>query len=451
VAKNSYSNRTTLWDDQDPDNPAAPQATPARGAWRAPSAVLAGERPSRRVVSAIPAVSSEDDEEIPASRNSVPRRTRLSSSRNSSFGSAGWRPKTSFARIFLAIVAFILLAILVTAGILVRNFLVRDPRFRIQGASSIQSTGLAEVNRTEILPVFGSDIGRNIFFVPLAARRKELESIPWVQRATVMRFLPDRLSISIVERTPIAFVREGSQVELADADGVLLTMPPSMMAQHHYSFPVLTGINEQDPLPARRQRMAVYQRFVSELNQNNQHLADQVSEIDLTDPEDLRATLPAPGGDILLHFGEDHFLERLQLYQTHIAGLRSRYPKLIGVDLRYGNNVALEMSTDTPATTLAAANAPAIPVPATAKPKSPAANPALPQKSQTVTPKSVTPRPQAKPSSTSTAKKPTAAERKAAEAKKKAAKLKADKSKAAREKAAKHKSPPTPAAATQGN
>jgi cell division protein FtsQ len=404
----------------------------------------------------MPAVSSEDDEEIPAARNTVPRRTKLSSSRNSSFGSASWRPKTSFARIFLGIVAFVLVAVLVTAGILVRNFLVRDPRFRIQGASSIQSTGLAEVNRTEILPVFGSDIGRNIFFVPLAARRKELESIPWVQRATVMRFLPDRLSISIVERTPIAFVREGSQVELADADGVLLTMPPSMMAQHHYSFPVLTGINEQDPLPARRQRMAVYQRFVSELNQNNQRLADQVSEIDLTDPEDLRATLPAPGGDILLHFGEDHFLERLQLYQTHIAGLRSRYPKLIGVDLRYGNNVALEMSTDPPATHPAVANAPAIPVPAAAKPKAPAANSPQPLKPQAVAPKltepkSVTPKAQPKSTTAATAKKPTAAERKATEARKKAAKLKAEKAKAAREKAAKHKSPPTPAAATQGN
>jgi len=50
--------------------------------------------------------------------------------------------------------AFIVLAFLVTAGIVVRRFLVRDPHFRIPGASSIQTSGLSEVNRAEILPVF---------------------------------------------------------------------------------------------------------------------------------------------------------------------------------------------------------------------------------------------------------------------------------------------------------
>jgi cell division protein FtsQ len=445
VAKNSYSNRTTLWDDQDPNDPAAPQVTQARGPWRAPSAVLAGERPSRRVVSAAPAVSIEDDEDTstsrkPHARSAFPRRPRLAPARTNGFGNSGWLPRTTLGRVLVGTAAVSVFAVLVTAGILVRNFLIRDPHFRIEGASSIQSTGLAEVNRTEILPVFGSDIGRNIFFVPLAARRKELESIPWVQRATVMRFLPDRLSVSIVERTPVAFVREGNQVELADADGVLLTMPPSMMAQHHYSFPVLTGINSQDPPAARRQRMALYLHFLAELNQNNQHLADQVSEIDLTDPEDLRATLPAPGGDILLHFGEDHFLERLQLYQTHIAGLRSRYPRLKGVDLRYGNNVALEMETDTPeAATPKVVQAQEIP----SAPKPAAAAPAKQEpKASTPAAKPATLRP--------TGKKPTAAEQKAAEAKRRAARLKAEKAKAAHDKAAREKAAKRkPAAAKQ--
>jgi cell division protein FtsQ len=216
-----------------------------------------------------------------------------------------------------------------------------------------------------------------------------------------------------------------------------------MMAQHHYSFPVLTGINAQDTQAARRQRMALYLHFLAELNQNNQHLADQVSEIDLTDPEDLRATLPAPGGDILLHFGEDHFLERLQLYQTHIAGLRSRYPLLKGVDLRYGNNVALEMETDTPE-----AN-PAKVIQVSAKPVAVAA----PKPQPAATGKLAATKPASNSSASNSAtKKPSFAEQKAADAKKKAARLKAERAKAAhdkavKDKAAKHKS--APAAAKQ--
>jgi cell division protein FtsQ len=167
-----------------------------------------------------------------------------------------------------------------------------------------------------------------------------------VQQATVMRFLPNRLSVSIVERTPVAFVREGSQVELADADGVILSMPPLMMAQHHYSFPVVTGIDARDSLASRRARMAVYLRFLAELDKGSQHLTQQVSEIDLSDPEDLRATMPEQGSDILAHFGEDHFLERWQSYKSHIGEWRSRYPRLIGVDLRYNGEIPLEMAPD---------------------------------------------------------------------------------------------------------
>jgi len=36
----------------------------------------------------------------------------------------------------------------------------------------------------------------------LNERRKQLEAIPWVERATVMRLLPDQIRVSLVERQP---------------------------------------------------------------------------------------------------------------------------------------------------------------------------------------------------------------------------------------------------------
>ena len=207
----------------------------------------------------------------------------------------------------------------------------RSSRFRIAGTSNIQATGLGQVSRAEMLPVFGEDIGRNVFFVPLNERRKQLEQVPWIEHATVMRLLPDQIRISVVERKPIAFLRQGAQVGLVDANGVLLTEPPSMMAQHHYSFPVVTGIDSRDPIASRRARMEVYQHLVSELDANGQHLSDQVSEIDLADPEDARVLMPEQGTDIVAHFGADHFLERYQRYKAHIAEWRlHRYPQACG-------------------------------------------------------------------------------------------------------------------------
>jgi len=258
-----------------------------------------------------------------------------------------WRPATTAGRVFMGLGILAILGGLTASVVVAKSYLSRDSRFRIAGAGNIEAAGLTQVSRAEMLPVFGEDIGRNIFFVPLRERRKQLEAIPWVEHATVMRLLPDRIRVSVVEREPVAFVRQGQQIGLVDAEGVLLTMPAATMSQHHYSFPVVTGISLRDPLPARKMRMAVYERLLGELDANNQHLSEQVSEIDLTDPQDARVLMPEQGTDILAHLGEDQFLDRYQRYKSHIAEWRQQYPKLVAVDLRYESQVVLEMTPGT--------------------------------------------------------------------------------------------------------
>jgi cell division protein FtsQ len=255
-----------------------------------------------------------------------------------------WRPASKVGRVFLGIGMLVILGGLATGVFFLKNYLQRDPHFRIAGTGNIQATGLTEVSRDQILPVFGEDIGRNIFFVNLSDRRRQLEEIPWVERATVMRLLPDQIHVQVVERQPVAFVSQDQQIGLVDANGVLLSMPAAAMAQHHYSFPVLTGIHSRDPLASRKARMAVYERLLTELDANNQHFSEQISEIDLTDPEDARVLMPEQGADILAHFGDDRFLERYQRYKAHIAEWRQQYPKLAAVDLRYDRQVVLEMT-----------------------------------------------------------------------------------------------------------
>jgi cell division protein FtsQ len=255
-----------------------------------------------------------------------------------------WRPSSTVGRVFLGLGALVVLGGFATAGLLFKTYLERDARFRIAGTENLDATGLAQVSRADVLPVFGEDIGRNIFHVPISLRRRQLEEIPWVERATVMRVLPDQIRINLVERKPVAFTRQGQQIGLVDANGVLLSMPAATMAQHHYSFPVLTGIDPGDPLSSRSARMAVYGRLVAELDANNQRLSDQISEIDLTDPEDARVLMAEQGADILAHFGQDRFLERYQRYKAHIAEWRQQYPRLAAVDLRYDRQVVLEMA-----------------------------------------------------------------------------------------------------------
>ena len=328
--------------------------------------------PSGRVLPGMPLEMDDPDDESP-------RRRRFEKP-----SGPWWRPVTKVGRVFLAFAAVATIAAVVTVYLSVAHFLERDSRFRIAGTGNIEATGLAQVSRAELLPVFGEDIGKNIFFIHLSERRKQLEQIPWVQRATVMRLLPDQIHVNIVERTPIAFVRQGQRIGLVDADGMVLNMPAARMTQHHYSFPVVTGIDARDPQPSRRARMAVYQQLIKELDSTGQHLSEQISEIDLTDPEDARVLMPEQGADILAHFGDQQFLTRYQRYKAHIAEWRQQYPRLAAVDLRYEQQVVLEMTPGSgPSVTAgengaSAAAAPEKPSAATlaGEPSKPAAKPA---------------------------------------------------------------------------
>ena len=324
MAQRDNKTRSLVWEE---DVPAEPRFRRAQ-----PVAPVAG-----RSLPGMPVSLDNDDDDGPRTR-SKPRRFGEEATR------PWWRPASTFGRALLATGAIVTLSVVAFSAYEVRSFLEHDARFRIAGTSNIQATGLSQVSRSELLPVFGEDIGRNIFFVPLAERRKQLEQIPWIEHATVMRLLPDQIRISITERKPVAFVRQGSQVGLVDANGVLLAEPPAMMAQHHYSFPVVTGIDSRDPITSCRARMEVYQRLVSEMDGGGQHLSDQISEIDLSDPEDARVLMPEQGTDIVAHFGSDHFLERFQRYKAHIAEWRQQYPKLNEVDLRYEQQVVLQMA-----------------------------------------------------------------------------------------------------------
>src|SRR6185437_9454268 len=159
--------------------------------------------------------------------------------------------KTRWGRVAFAALALGVLAGVIIAALAVRSYFEHDARFRIDSSASIQTTGNSQLTRDDLLSVFGADIGRNIFYVPLAQRRAELEQIPWVEHATLMRILPNELRVSVRERTPVAFVRVGDRIKLVDGAGVILDMSPAMMAERRFSFPVVTGISAADPSPTR--------------------------------------------------------------------------------------------------------------------------------------------------------------------------------------------------------
>lgn len=246
-------------------------------------------------------------------------------------------PKKAASRIKIAAIVLAVVAAIGGVMAVVYNYGTGSWRFRLESSDQIEIQGLENVSRRQVMEVVGSDIGRNVFFIPLDERKHQLEQIPWVESANVSRLLPNRLQIAVQERTPVAFVQVGAKIALIDAHGVVMEMPAK--GAKGYSFPVLVGMSDSEPLSTRAARMKIYSQLVRELDADGSHNSQDLSEVDLSDPEDVKVTVSDPQGEVLVHLGSSGFAERFKIYKGHVQEWRQQFQRLDSVDLRYDRQV----------------------------------------------------------------------------------------------------------------
>src|SRR3984957_13985116 len=283
-----------------------------------------GAQPAREELDDARLVDLDVDEESPFLRG----QKRVSARRGS-------LPKKTANRLLWATgAAAILLAAAIAAAALY-EYGERSWRFRVESSDNIEVTGMQNATKAQIMEVMGADIGRNIFFIPLAQQKAQLEQIPWVESASVMRFVPNRLEVEVHERTPVAFARVGPRMSLIDAGGTLMELAP----KRRYSFPVILGMNPGEPLSTRAPRMKAYAEMVRDLDAGGARYSQDLSEVDLSDLEDVKVRVNDAAGDVLVHLGSSDYLRRYKIYVTHAQGWRQQFEKLESVDLRYDNQI----------------------------------------------------------------------------------------------------------------
>src|SRR6202453_1228195 len=244
-------------------------------------------------------------------------------------------PKKTANRLLWSAVAAAILCVIALGAAALYHYGEHSWRFRVESSDNIEVTGMQNVTKAQIMEVMGADIGRNIFFIPLAQQKAQLEQIPWVESASVMRFVPNRLTVEIHERTPVAFARVGPRMFLIDEGGTLMELSP----KHKYSFPVILGMNPGEPLSTRAPRMKAYGEMVRDMDTGGAHCSQDLSEVDLSDLEDVKVRVNDPAGDVLVHLGSSDYLRRYKVYVSHAQGWRQQFQKLESVDLRYDNQI----------------------------------------------------------------------------------------------------------------
>src|SRR5437879_3434713 len=248
-------------------------------------------------------------------------------------------PKKAVSWLKWSALAAFVLSLASIGGATVYRYGERSWRFRIESSDDLEISGTHNVPHAQVMEVLGGDIGRNIFFIPLAERKAQLEKIPWVESASVMRFVPNRLVVEIHERTPIAFARMGPRISLIDAGGTLMELPGA--GKQKYSFPVIVGTNPGEPLSTRAARMRIYNQLLRELDSDGAHYSQDLSEVDISDQDDVKVLTNDSAGAVLVHLGSSDFLSRHQIYVTHVRGWRQQFEKLESVDLRYEHQIIL--------------------------------------------------------------------------------------------------------------
>jgi cell division protein FtsQ len=251
----------------------------------------------------------------------------------------GTLPKKTAARLLWGAIALTVVATCCFGVGALYHYGEHSWRFRVESSDDIQISGLENVTRPQVLEVMGGDIGRNIFFIPLNERQAQLQQIPWVESASVMRFAPNRLQIQIRERTPVAFAQVGSRILLIDAAGTLMELP--LAGKKKYSFPVILGTNPGEPISTRAARMKIYSDLISQLDSSGTHYSQDISEVDLTDPDDVKVLTNDPQGEVLVHLGSANYLDRYKIYVSHVQQWRQQFDKLESVDLRYERQIVV--------------------------------------------------------------------------------------------------------------
>ena len=302
-------------------------------------------------------------------------------------------PRRIAARVKSAVLLVLAIAALGTAAYQVRDFALHSGRFRLRNERDIELAGEAPNSSGPVMEKMREVLGRNIFLISMDERKRELEKVPWVESATVMRLWPNRLRVLVKERTPVAFVAIAGRIQLIDAQGVVMDLSSGVAAD--YAFPVVRGMTESDPLSTRAARMKTFARLLRELNgedasaetgpekqsvgEGKVQYSRNLEEVELSDPGDVKVTVKGPSGPILLHLGNENFLPRFMIYLSNVQKWEHERGKLESVDLRYGRQVILnpDMSASPPAMALAktappsAATTPHFSRPAANRPEAP--------------------------------------------------------------------------------
>lgn len=193
----------------------------------------------------------------------------------------------------------------------------------------------------EILALANIAAGERLYSVDLQAAQKRVMQNAFVKSAAVTREAPDRISILVNERVPIAAVVM-DKIEYLDADGVVL---PPALSENVFDLPVITGeFQPADIVPGKkivRTDVREALEILSVARQLSDELYRRISEVHTEPGKDLILYTAESGVPVV--FGHGASAAKLVKFEGFWNEIVREYGagKLGYVDLRFEDQVVV--------------------------------------------------------------------------------------------------------------
>ena len=220
------------------------------------------------------------------------------------------------------------------AGALAAHFVLTAARFAV---TTVEVRGASRVAPRAIADAAAIAPGTNLLRLRTDEVERRVEALPAIRHAEVVRAWPNRVTIVVEERRPFTLVHAG-RLHWVDEEGVPVGVEREAVAPR---APVISGLTP-DELAVMRERPSPRAleaiALIRMLLRSGSSLADQISEIDVSRPDDP-VLYTVDGVEVRL--GADNWDGRLARLEGVLGQLAAAPEPVTSIDLRFRDQVVL--------------------------------------------------------------------------------------------------------------
>ena len=206
---------------------------------------------------------------------------------------------------------------------------------------NIEVSSAKRLSREEILALVGVETGQDLARMNLKRMGEQLAQNPWVETVRIHRYFPDRLSISITEREPLAIVNMGF-IYYLDKKGSVFKV---LNRGDRLDYPVVTGFSEEElsSNPAgTREALKTTCELLGILREKGAFILADVSEIHYD--KGYGFTLFTAAGALPVKVGSGDFAAKVDRFARIYKELMAQRPSLQYIDLDYNDKIIVKKS-----------------------------------------------------------------------------------------------------------